>query len=57
MDLEEAKEWIKGDRSQCNMIPRDPFDTYLVRCAEADAYAVQQAYWVLKAYKERLLEG
>ena len=57
MDIEEAKAWLKGERSTTNIIPNDPEGmTWEVRIAQADAAMFQQAYWVLKAHKEGLLK-
>lgn len=55
MNKQEAKEWLVGERSYTNMVPREPFETWQSRIQEADAYAAQQAYWILRAYKEGLL--
>jgi len=49
MDYKEAVEWLKGNRSMTNTIPQDPFETWQVRIAEADAAMTQQAYWIVKA--------
>jgi len=57
MDIEEAKAWLRGDRSMINIIPSDELDTWQLRIAQADAAMIQQAYYVLKAYKEELLDG
>ena len=54
MNLEEAIEWLKGKRSMTNIIPQDPFETWQVRVAEADAAMTQQAYWITRAHKENL---
>ena len=51
--IEEAKEWLKGNRSMCNSIS-DP-NKWQVLIAQADAAMMEQAYWVLKAYKEGLV--
>ena len=56
MNYDEAVAWLKGERSMCNIIPQDPFDTWQVRIAQADAGMTQQAYFVVKAYKEQLIE-
>lgn len=56
MTLEEAKEWLKGNRSYCNLVPQDPFETWQVRISQADAAMMEQAYWVLRAVKEGLLK-
>ena len=55
MKYEEAIEWIKGNRSMTNIIPQEPFETWQVRTALADAAMTQQAYWVLKARNENLI--
>ena len=55
MTYEEALEWLRGNRSMTNIIPQDPFETWQVRIAQADAAMMQQAYYVLKAHKEDLL--
>jgi hypothetical protein len=55
MDRQEAIEWLKGNRSTTNTIPQDPFETWQVRIAQADAAMTMQAYWVLKAFKEGLV--
>jgi len=52
MDYKEAIEWLNGGWSMANIIPQDPFETWQVRIAQADAAMVQQAYWIVKAYKE-----
>jgi hypothetical protein len=59
MDIEEAREWLKGRRSTWNSFA--PQATGLgpeahIMCAQADAAMTQQAYWIAKAYNERLLE-
>ena len=56
MTYTEAIEWLKGTRSMTNLIPQDPFNTWNVRIAQADAAMTQQAYWIVKAYKEGLVE-
>lgn len=55
MNKDEAVAWLKGERSLTNIIPRDPFETWNVRIAEADAAMTQQAYWIVKAHKEGLI--
>ena len=52
MEYKEAIAWLRGERSMCNIIPQDPFETWQVRIAEADAAMTQQAYWIVKAHKE-----
>ena len=51
MTPEEAKEWLEGNRSTCNQF--DFIDQVShVLTAQADAARTQQAYWVIKAFKE-----
>lgn len=57
MTLDEALAWLRGERSFTNMIPQEPFGTWLVRIAEADAAATQRAYWIAKGYADGLLGG
>jgi len=52
MNIHEAKEWLLGNRSTINTVPREPFDTWQVRVSTADAASVQQAYFVAKAHQE-----
>jgi len=52
MNYTEAIEWLNGKRSMTNTIPRDPFETWEVRIAEADAAMTMQAYWIVKAKQE-----
>ena len=35
-----------------NIIPREPFESWQVRIAQADAAMVQVAYWIAKAWHE-----
>ena len=56
MDYKNAIEWLKGNRSMTNIIPQDPFETWQVRIAEADAAMTQQAYWIVKAEAEKLVK-
>jgi len=56
MNKKEAIFWLKGELSSTNIIPRDPYETWEVRIAECDAARTQQAYWILKAHSERLIE-
>jgi len=55
--LKEAEQWLMGNRSMTNIIPKDPFETWQVRVAQADAAMVQQAYWVMRAHREKLVES
>ena len=54
MSIDEAYEWLKGNRSMTNVIPDEPRETWVVRVAQADAALTQQAYWIVKAHKEGL---
>ena len=53
MTYEEACAWLRGERSMTNIIPQDPFESWQIRIAQADAAMVQQAYWTAKAYSDR----
>ena len=55
MTYDEAIEWLSGKRSMCNLIPQDPFETWQVRIAQADAAQTEQAYCIVKASAEKLL--
>jgi len=56
MDYKEANEWLKGTRSSWNfMAGRGEHDA--VDAAKVDAAMTEQAYWVMRAYKEGLIEG
>ena len=55
MKLEEAREWLHGQRSIVNLIMPDPLETWVGRTAEADAAMTQQAYWIVRAHNEGLL--
>jgi len=55
MTKQEAREWLLGNRSTINTIPREPHETWEVRINQADAAMLQQAYFTLKAHKENLL--
>jgi hypothetical protein len=56
LNIDEAKEWLKGNRSTVNSIPQHPLETWDVRIQAADASMIQQAYYILKAHKEGLLK-
>jgi hypothetical protein len=55
MSYEEALDWLRGSRSMTNLVPQHPFETWVVRIAQADAAMVEQAYWIARAHKENLL--
>jgi hypothetical protein len=56
MEKQEAEEWLSGNRSMCNSLSSGDPDLWQVRIAQADAAMMQQAYWVLRAYKEGLIK-
>ena len=56
MTHKEAQEWLAGRRSWTNNIPQEPIETWMVRIEQADAAAVQRAYWIAKAHKEGLVQ-
>ena len=53
MTIREAEDWLEGNRSMGNMIPANDFDTWQVRVAQADAAMMQQAYYIVKAAREK----
>ena len=55
MSYDEAVEWLRGNRSMTNNIEQEPFETWQVRIAEADAAMTQQAYWIVKAHKDEIV--
>lgn len=58
MNVEEAKAWIRGDRStwnqHANQAPNQGEN--FANCARDDAAMIEQAYWVLRAHREGLME-
>lgn len=64
MNIEEAKEWLRGERSSwnthcANVYTNGEMDHSLsmVRTAQEDAAMMEQAYWFLRAESEALVEG
>ena len=55
MNIQEAEQWLKGELSGVNHICTDPFETWEVRIEEYNAAMRQQAYWIMKAHKEKLV--
>jgi len=49
MDLKEAKAWLSGKRSCCNYIAGED------KIIGIDTNLTQQAYWIVRAYKENLI--
>lgn len=58
MNLEEAKAWLRGERSTVNIIQSnaDTNGPWIVQTAQADAAITQQAYWIVKAHVDGLLK-
>jgi len=56
MTLQEAQDWLNGNRSMVNLIPSSDFETWQVRIAQADAAMMQQAYYIIKAHREAAKE-
>ena len=56
MDVDEARAWLRGERSTANVVPSEPRETWIVRIAQADAAMTEQAYWVVRADAEDLGE-
>lgn len=57
MNKDEAMEWLAGERSMVNLVPVEPLETRDIRIAQAEAAKCEQAYWVLRAMKEDLLNN
>jgi len=55
MGMDEALAWLKGERSMANIIPQEPFATWQVRIAQADAAMMFEAYLVARAHHDDLL--
>lgn len=61
MDIAEAKAWMRGERSHTNLLmeveadPQARAET-LVQIEQADAASAEQAYWVLRAHREGLVD-
>lgn len=51
----EAQEWLRGERSSVNYVPKEPLETWQERIATTDLAMIQQAYWVAKASMEGLI--
>ena len=57
MGLNEAREWLNGNRSTVNTVPEEPRETWQERIARADASYIEMAYWILRAHKEGLVDN
>ena len=53
MTEKEALEWMEGKRSMTNIIDPEPYGTWQVRIAQADAAMIQQAYLINKYHTEK----
>lgn len=53
MNKQEAIEWMEGKRSATNTIQPEPYETWQIRIAQADAAYLQQAYWILRHLREQ----
>lgn len=49
MSYEEALAWLRGERSSVNWLDQPVAQQY-------DAAAAQEAYWIVRAHKEGLVE-
>lgn len=57
MNLEEAKAWLRGERSLHNQIVECfQSEDRVLAIAQADAHMVMQAYYIVKAHQEGLVE-
>ncbi len=56
MTIEEAREWLKGERSMSNTFHYIESVDHVL-CAQADAAMTQQAYWMVKAHDDGLEAG
>ena len=58
MDRDEAMEWLRGNRSMWNLFAQgEATPERHVQTAQADAAMIQQAYWVVRAHSEGLIDG
>lgn len=57
MTKEEAIRWLTGQLDMGDMITQEPYDTWNIRVEQANAAKLQQAYYILMAHKEGLVEG
>jgi hypothetical protein len=57
MIYKEAVAWLKGERSMVNTIGSDWTSNAhaALMTAQADAAMTQQAYWIVKAHRDRLV--
>ena len=55
MSNEEALAWLRGERSSVNWM-QGKQDVRSVAAARYDAAATEQAYWIVRAHHEQLVE-
>ena len=56
MKYEEAQAWLRGERSTVNYAGGEsPWDSQ-ERAHRMDAASTEQAYWVVRAHKEGLID-
>jgi hypothetical protein len=56
MELKEARAWLQGLRSTTNIVPQEPFETWMERVARTDAAMYEIAYWTCKAHADCLIK-
>ena len=57
MTYDEALAWLRGERSTINMThAENPAQEWEIAHRQ-DAAATEQAYWVVRAHKEGLVDG
>ena len=56
MSYEEALAWLKGERSTINYTDAGTPEQSRINSAEKDASMTEQAYWIVRAHKEGLVE-
>ena len=56
MTYEEALEWLRGLRSTINYTDAPTPQESRVNAAKQDASMTEQAYWIVRAHKEGLVE-
>ena len=52
MKEEEAIDWLEGRLSSINIVYQEPLETWEYRIQQMDTLKIQQAYYVLRYYKE-----
>ena len=57
MDNEEAQAWLRGERSTINYTQAPTPEDSRINSAKKDASMTEQAYWIVRAHKEGLVEA